>query len=163
MAGFNLKETRNKMAEASQKIESMSEQMDSLKQRKEQFLEARAVLEGADIDEETKELLREAVSSMIEQTESESESLSDEIGEQTEILEEGMQETQEAHSETARAKDSVEKKAAVLESLGVHGVLDGAENKLDSDIQNIEALQAEIIEARKKGEDAQKVASSMGN
>lgn len=163
MANFNIKETRGKTSEAGRKIEGMSAQMDTLKQKKDQLLEARTELEGADIDEESKELMREGLSSMIEQTEDDAGSLSDQIGEQTAILEESMQEAQEAGDETARAKSSMEKKAAFLESLGIHGVLDGVQGKLESDLQSIEAVQAEIIEARKMGEDAQRIASTMGN
>lgn len=163
MASIKLKEISEKMADASQKIESMRSQMDTLKQRKDQFLEARTVLEGADIDEETKELLREAVSSMIIQIESQTEILSDEISEQTGTLEEGMQETQEVEAETIRTQTSLEKTASALDSLGAKGALDVALTKLDSDRQNIEALQKKIIEARKKGEDAQRIASTMGN
>lgn len=163
MASFNIKETRGKTAEAGRKIEGMSAQMDTLKQKKNQLLEARTELEGAEIDEESKEMIREGLSSMMEQTQEDAESLSDKIGEQTEILEENMQETQEAEAETTRAKSSMEKKAAFLESLGIHGVLDGVQGKLESDLQSIEAVQAEIIEARKMGEDAQRIASTMGN
>ncbi len=163
MANFNIKETRGKVVEAGRRTEAMSAQMDTLKQKKDKLLEARMELESADIDEESKKLLREAVSSMIEQTKADTESLSDQISEQTRILEESMQETQEAESETTDVKDTMEKRAAFLEEIGVHGVLEGVKGKLVSDIQNIEALKEEIIKMRKIGEDAQRVASIMGN
>lgn len=44
IAGIKIKEISEKMADASQKIESMRSQMDTLKQRKDQFLESRTVL-----------------------------------------------------------------------------------------------------------------------
>lgn len=163
MANFNIKEVRGKMVEAGRKIEAMSAQMDTLKQKKEQLLEARTELEGANIDEESKELLREAVSSMIERTETEAENLSDQISEQTGILEEGMQETQEAEAETASTRSSMEKRASFLESIGAQGMLEGSIDKLTDDLESIEALKSEIIEMRKKGEDAQRIASTMGN
>lgn len=164
MSKFNIKETRGKTGEAGRKIEGMSAQMDTLKQKKDQLLEARTELEGAaDIDEESKELMREGLSSMIEQTQDDAGELSDKIGEQTAILEESMQETQAASDEAAKIQSSMEKKAAFLESLGIHGALDGIHGKLEADLQSIEAVQAEIIEARKMGEDAQRIASTMGN
>lgn len=164
MAKFSIKETHAKMAEARGQIEVKSAQIDTLKQKKDKLLEARTTLEGvASIDEETKEMLREALSSQIEQTESEAETVSDEISESTRTLEDGMQETQEAESDTARMKSDMEQRAAFLESIGVHGVLDGAKAKLEADLQGIEELKAEIIDARKKGEDAQRVASSVKN
>ena len=66
MAKFNIKETRGKTSEAGRKIEGMSAQMDTLKQKRNQLLEARTELEGAGIDEESKELMREGLSSMID-------------------------------------------------------------------------------------------------
>ena len=41
MANFNIKEVRRKMVEAGRKIEAMSAQMETLKQKKEQLLDAR--------------------------------------------------------------------------------------------------------------------------
>ena len=163
MAKFNIKETHAKMAEAREQIEVKSAQIDTLKQKKDKLLEARTALEAADIDEETKVTLREALSVQIEQTESEAETVSDELSESNKVLEEGMQETQEAEAETVRMKSEMEKRGAFLESIGVHGVLEEAIARLEADLQGIEELKAEIIDARKKGEDAQRVASSVGN
>ena len=164
MANFNIKETRKKTSEAGGQIEAMSAQMDTLKQKKDQLLDARTELEGADgIDEESKELMREGLSSLIEQTQNDAETLSDKIGEKTAILENSMQEVQEAEAETAGVKSSIEKKTAFLERLGIHGVFDGIQEKLESDRQGLEAAEAEIIEARKMGEDAQRIASTIKN
>lgn len=100
---------------------------------------------------------------MQEQVESDAEKVSNEIDNSQKTLEENMQEVQEAESETRTQKEGVAERVAFLEGLGVHAGLDGVDRKLETDLQEIEATKASIVETRKLGEDAQRMASTVGN
>lgn len=161
MAGFSLEKSRNKISELKQEVNNKKGIVERLKESKEQVIAARAEIEGAGISEEYKEVIAKALEVKREQISEEGEKIGSEIGKDLKEIESEMQEVQEAGDSNATQQKSVESKKAILEKIGMGGMLDVAFDQLSNEGKQIEATKESIIELRKEAEDAAREADGL--
>lgn len=161
MGKFNLENTKNVVTDIKANIDTKKKEVEDLERTKEEIMEAGMDIQGADIGEKAVEIAMEGINRELEANSERGKELSQEMQGDVEMLEEKMQETQEAISENDEQKSRLESKQQLLEKIGMGASLEVPISELDDNATNLDSLNQDIIDTRKEMEEVAHRLSSL--
>lgn len=145
--GYDVKKVKGEVKEIKKNIENQKEEVGKLEEQKQALVEAMMEVEGSNIDEETKQVIHEAVNGAIEKNREKGNEISQNLEKDIATLENNKQESQESMNDSMNEKKRLEQKQKLLDRFGIGGALDGGISKLDANIHELEGINEEIIQA----------------
>lgn len=145
--GYDTKKIKGEVKEIKKNIEMQKGEVGKLEEQKQTLVEAMMEVEGSNIDDETKRVIHEAVNAAIEKNREKGEEISNNLEKDIKTLENNRQESQESMSDAQDEKKKLEQRQKLLDRFGIGGALDSGISKLEANIQEIEGINEEIIQA----------------
>lgn len=153
MSGYSIEKSKKHVNELNEKTEKDKIEVENLEQGKNEIIDARTEIEGADISGEAKEKIAEVLGEEGERLSETAKDKSDEIGNTLKEFEEEIQHIQEANENTKAEEKKLRDRKAVLEHIKMGGTMDGAISEATEESARIEELNSEAIKGRKESED----------
>ena len=145
--GYDVKKAKGEVKEIKKNIENQKDEVGKLEEQKKALVEAMMEVEGSNIDEETKQVIHEAVNGAIEKNREKGNEISQNLEKDIATLENNKQESQESMNDSMNEKKKLEQKQKLLDRFGIGGALDNGISKLDANIHELEGINEEIIQA----------------
>ena len=144
---YDAKKIKGEVKEIKKNIEMQKGEVGKLEEQKQALVEAMMEVEGSNIDVDAKQVIHEAVNAAIEKNREKGKEISNNLGQEIKTLESNKQESQESMSDAKNEKKKLEQRKKLLDRFGIGGTLDSGISKLEANIQEIEGINEEIIQA----------------
>lgn len=144
---YDAKKIKGEVKEIKKNIEMQKGEVGKLEEQKQVLVEAMMEVEGSNIDVDAKQVIHEAVNAAIEKNREKGKEISNNLGQEIKTLESNKQESQESMSDAKNEKKKLEQRKKLLDRFGIGGTLDSGISKLEANIQEIEGINEEIIQA----------------
>ena len=153
-AKFSIEQKRKEMQDIEGNLESKKKELEQVSAQKETLNETRMEIEGlGELDEKIQENLKEGIRQQLESNKQRSQELNSEMGEHIKQLDEIKGELESDLEDAKSAQGRLEKAQAVLERVGLSGVLDSGLAELESHIGEGESFHDELLEKIKEADD----------
>lgn len=143
--GYDVKKSRSEIKEIQQNVEEKKGELSKLEEQKQALLEAITDVEGANVDEQTKQIVHESISTALEANKEKGNEMSTEMGDDIKHLEDIRQEINEYTEGARNQKESLKGKQKMLERFGIGGALEKGISNLDSNISELNTANQEAI------------------
>lgn len=152
--GYDISQNIEGIKEIKNNLETKKSEISKLEEQKQQLLDAVTDISGANIDENTKKAVNDALNSSLEVNSQKGQEISNEMGSEMKRLEEIKQDTMDSVFDATSQKASIDKKKNLLDRFGIGGMLERATGALDANIQELSDIKDESIEVMRELEKA---------
>lgn len=162
MSGFSIEKSKKHLDELKEKNLKDKIEVENLEHGRDEVVDARTEIEGADISEEAKEKVNEALSEQREQISNEAERTKETVGDTMKKFEEEIQSIQEANENAKEEEKKLRDRKAVLDHFKMGGIMDQAIAELAEESERTDELNNEALEGRKEAEDLLRQLDNIG-
>lgn len=161
MAGFSIEKSRKHLSELNKEVNKKKATVERLETSKDEVITARTEIEGSDISEESKEVIAKALEAKREQISEQGKEVGSELGQDLKEIEAEKQEIQEAQDSNKTQQKNLEARKAVLEKIGMGGLMEDAIGQLESEEKQLDSTMESAIELGKEAENTTRKADAL--
>lgn len=158
---YDMSKNRAEIKEVQHNLEKKKSELSQLEEQKQELLDAVTSIEGAQIDDEVKQIVRDSINSSIEANRGKGQELSSEMGQEIKKIEEIKQDAVDSTSDAQAQKSELDRKKQLLNRFGIGGMLDKATGKLDTNINELGEVKDDAVNTMRELERLSQKASSL--